>query len=95
MNLKYYVTPEEAEKVIAFLNKYKIGEGVKGGLLNEWVGPFSVPVVAGKQMLLIRLNNNAKLNAGLVLDMMGKGYPEFLVADILKAGARPEPPEEE
>jgi hypothetical protein len=95
MNPKYYVSPEEAQKVIDFLNKYKIGEGVKSTLLNEFIGPFSVPQVTGKLMLLVRLNNNCKLNAGLVLDMMGKGYPESMVADVIRAGARPEPPEEE
>jgi hypothetical protein len=93
MNPKYYVTSEEAQKVTDFLNKHNVGGGVKGVNLNEFVGPVSVPVVAGKQMVNLVLANGAQMNAGLTLDLMGK-YSEWFVASMLAAMATP-PREEE
>ena len=89
MNPKYYVTPEEAQKVIDFLNKHNIGGGVATSGLNEFVGPFQVPPVAGKQMLNLALGSGAVMNAGLTLDLMSKGYPDWLVAGMLQAMAVP------
>lgn len=96
MNPKYYVTPEEAKRVTDFLNKHAIGGGVAGGEPNVFVGPLSVPEVPGKEMLNLILSNGAKVNAGLVLDMMGKGYAEWLTAATLRASVQSPPvPKEE
>jgi len=91
MNPKYYVSPEEAQKAIDFLNKHAIGGGVAGSALNEFVGPVSVPQVPGKLMLNLQLKSGAEMNAGLTLDLMGKGYAEWLVVAMLEQMARPAP----
>lgn len=91
MNPKYYVTPEEAKKVIDFLNQNQIGGGVKGVAGNDFVGPFRVPEVPGKEMLGIVLNSGVEMNAGLTLDLMSKGYAEQWVATMLQAMAAPAP----
>lgn len=91
MNQKYYVTPEEAQRVIDFLNKHQVGGGVKGLAGNDFVGPFRVPTVAGKEMVGIVLNSGAEMNAGLTLDLLSKGYSEEWVAKMLQSMAVPEP----
>lgn len=91
MNPKYYVTPEEAQRVIDFLNKNQIGGGVKGLAGNNFVGPFVVPTVVGKEMVGIVLNSGVEMNAGLTLDLLSKGYSEEWVAKMLQAMATPEP----
>jgi hypothetical protein len=91
MNSKYYVTPEEAQKVIDFLNKHRIGGGWKSCTLPNFVGPFRVPEVAGKAMVGLVLQNGCEMNAGLTLDLMTKGYAEWFVASMLQAMAIPEP----
>jgi hypothetical protein len=91
MNPKYYVSPEECQKVIDFLNKNAIGGGVAGSSLNEFVGPFFVPVVAGKLMLNLQLKSGVEMNAGLTLDLMSKGYAEWLVVAMLVQMAAPAP----
>jgi hypothetical protein len=97
MNPKYYVTPEEAQRVIDFLNKNSVGGGVRGSDRQErsFLGPFAVPEVAGKIMLLLELQSGAVMNAGLTLDLMSKGYPDWLVASMLQAMAQPEPKSKE
>lgn len=87
MNPKYYVTPEEAQKVIDFLNKNQVGGGVKGLAGNDFIGPFRVPEVAGKAMVGIVFNSGVEMNAGLTLDLLSKGYSEAYVASMLKAMA--------
>lgn len=91
MNPLYYVTPEEAQKVIDFLNKHGIGGGWKSCTLPNFVGPFIVPSVAGKLMIGLVLQNGCEMNAGLTLDLMSKGYQEWFVASMLQAMAKPEP----
>lgn len=91
MNPKYYVSPDELQKVIWFVNKHQIGGGVKGVAPNIFVGPFVVPPVEGKEMLGVVLNNGVEMNAGLMLDLMGKGYAEQWVVYMLQAMATPAP----
>jgi hypothetical protein len=85
MNPKYYVSPDELQKVIAFLNKHSVGGGVKDVVPNLFVGPFSVPVVEGKDMLGVMLNCGVEMNAGLTLDLMNKGYTEQWTVMMLQA----------
>jgi hypothetical protein len=91
MNPKYYVTPEEVKRVIDFLNEHSIGGGWKSSTQPNFVGPFQVPPVEGKWMIGLVLKNGCEMNAGLTLDLMTKGYPEWLVASMLQAMATPEP----
>lgn len=85
MNPKYYVSPEECQKVVDFLNKNQIGGGVVDMVLPDYRGPFRVPDVPGKQMLGLVLSNGVEMNAGLTLDLLSKGYAEWLVISMLRA----------
>lgn len=91
MNPKYYVTPTEMQKVADFLIKHQVGGGLKGIVLPNFVGPVAVPQVAGKDLVYVEFENGAQMNAGLVLDLMSKGYQEWFVAATLRNLAIPEP----
>ena len=95
MNPKYYVTPEEAEKVRAFLNKYSIGGGVEKASELIYFGPVAVPQREGKSLLHLRLANGCDMNAGIVLAMMTNGQSEARAAEVLQYIARPEPRHED
>ena len=89
MNPKYYVTPDETQRVVDLLNKYSIGGGVEGVAPNRWEGPFSIPEGKGKEVLNVVLKSGVVMSAGLTLDLMSKGYPEAFVASMLRAMAAP------
>lgn len=88
MNPKYYVDDTELKRVTDFLNANGIGGGVKFTHPLEWVGPFKIPAIPGKTPAQIVLDSGAELNAGLVLDLLSKGYPEWFVASTLRAQAQ-------
>lgn len=97
MSPTYYVTPEQLKRVTDFLNKYQIGGGVWGVREDWFVGPYTVPRIEGKELVVIALNqtnptedgitefdNHRMVLAGLVnrrLDL----YGEETAAAMMKA----------
>jgi hypothetical protein len=91
MNPKYYVTPEQLAKVVAFLNSNYVGGSVKETQEDTFMGPIKIPEIPGKAVVSIYLECGEVINAGLVLDLLSKGYPEQQVAATLRASVTATP----